>query len=633
MSLNIYSSTKNATIQYAIEELIKYIKLMQKHIVIESSQYKEHSLCIGTLEELGLSLNVEVEDNSLDDYIYIDVCEGKGIISGNNPRSVLLAVYRFLRGLGFSWVRPGAQGEYIPEGDIFRGKVKVEEKPYYRHRGLCIEGAVSYDNVKDIIEWSPKVGLNSYFIQFREAYTFFERWYSHKNNSYKEPGEFNIDKARVFTKELEKEIKKRDLIYHGVGHGWTCEPLGISGLGWDEEKHELSDEVKQYLAEINGQRDIWKGIPLNTNLCYSNPEVRELIIEDIVKYIKENNAVDLLHIWLADGSNNQCECSECIKMRPSDYYIKLLNELDSRLSKENLDTRIVFLIYVDLFWPPEKESIKNKDRFIMMFAPIARVYIDYFKANKDKVEIKPYVRNKVSFPTAIEDNVAYLEAWQNMFKGDSFDFDYHFMWDHLFDPGYFEIAELIYKDVKNLKAIGLNGLISCQLQRTFLPTGLGVYAMAESLWNPHIDFEDIVEYYFLKAFGKEGIKASEYLKELTMLFDPSYMRGVREKVNKETSERFLSIIDFIEEFEQTIDKNLQLENSCHRASWNYLKLHAHMCKLYAKILSLKAKDEKEAWWKTWEELKDFITKEEDKIQPVFDVFQFITTMDKMLKVD
>ena len=49
-----------------------------------------------------------------DDAISIATVAANGIICGNNPRSVLLAVYRYLHVLGCRWVRPGADGEYIP---------------------------------------------------------------------------------------------------------------------------------------------------------------------------------------------------------------------------------------------------------------------------------------------------------------------------------------------------------------------------------------------------------------------------------------------------------------------------------------------------------------------------------------
>ena len=71
--------------------------------------------------------------------------------------------------------------EYVPTLSNLP-PLKLTETPSYRHRCLCIEGAVSFEHVRDNIEWLPRVGMNGYFIQFREGHTFFDRWYSHENN-------------------------------------------------------------------------------------------------------------------------------------------------------------------------------------------------------------------------------------------------------------------------------------------------------------------------------------------------------------------------------------------------------------------------------------------------------------------
>ena len=91
---------------------------------------------------LGLAQH-PLGDARFDDAISIATEGANGVISGNNPRSVLLAVYRYLHLLGCRWVRPGADGEYIPAVDLAHTNVHVAERPSYRHRGICIEGAVS----------------------------------------------------------------------------------------------------------------------------------------------------------------------------------------------------------------------------------------------------------------------------------------------------------------------------------------------------------------------------------------------------------------------------------------------------------------------------------------------------------
>ena len=66
-------------------------------------------------------------------------------------------------------------------------------------------------------------------------------------------------------------------------------------------------------------------------------------------------------------------------MRPSDWYMMIMNEIDEKLEAAGLDTRIVFIAYVDTLWGPEKIGIKNPKRFSLLYAPITRSYCESFR--------------------------------------------------------------------------------------------------------------------------------------------------------------------------------------------------------------------------------------------------------------
>ena len=562
--VKIISFSHDNVVAYAASELKKYLEMMMPERMeasIEISTYRKEECCceksikLGLLEQFGIDKS-EVENGLFDDVIHIDVTGLSGVIGGSNVRSILLGVYRFLHEAGCRWVRPGADGEYIPEKNMNDVIIKLHEKAKYRHRGLCIEGAVSYENMVENIEWAPKVGFNSYFIEFVTPYTFFDRWYSHKYNKYKNPEHLTVEMVQQFTIQLEKEIKKRGLLYHAVGHGWTCEPFGIPGLGWDMETYDIDEETRKYFAEVNGKRDIWHGVPLNTNLCYSNLEGRKKVVDYCADYVLKNSYIDVLHFWLADGVNNHCECDECCKAIPSDFYVKLLNELDVEFTNRGLKTKIVFLLYVDLLWAPEKEKIKNPERFMILFAPITRTYSSPYSTEEFEGQLPMYNRNKLIFPKNVPENIAYLKDWQKMFDGDSLVYEYHFMWDHYNDPGYYDMAKVLLEDIKRLKELKLNGLISDQTQRSFMPTGFGMYLMGRALWNDALEFEDIANDYFSNAFGDDGLKCKEYMATLSKLFDPSYIRGEKGRENKEAAENLAKVKCVVDSFLPFVEKNL-----------------------------------------------------------------------------
>ena len=98
------------------------------------------------------------EDTELDDILYIDMETDGGIIAGDNPRSVLLAVYEYLRQNGCRWLFPGIDGEFIPMQDI--KPVKYRHKPSCRYRGQCNEGAEAQPLMMEAIDFTPKNGMN-----------------------------------------------------------------------------------------------------------------------------------------------------------------------------------------------------------------------------------------------------------------------------------------------------------------------------------------------------------------------------------------------------------------------------------------------------------------------------------------
>lgn len=628
----------NETIIFAGHELSKYFIKMDpnKNVSVESSKAfeymkKENTIWLGTEEHFPIhDINIEITDDIIDS-IYIDINHTSGIISGVNPRSVLLGVYQFLTQAGCRWIRPGEGGEIIPKKCLSDIRVNISKEASYKHRGVCIEGADSLENVLEMVDWLPKMGFNSYFLQFRESFTFFERWYTHKYNPFMEQGEFSIENARDLIEIIKKEICKRGLAYHAVGHDWTCEPFGLEGTGWDPKEYDLSSEITKNFALVNGKREVWQGIPINTNLCYSNDAVREIVIHDIAGYLEKHKEVDILHFWLADGLNNHCECENCVKISPSDIYVKMLNELDSLLSKKGIKTKIVFLIYFELLWPPQTERIKNEDRFILMFAPITRTYSKPFSSNGNMCEIPSFVRNNITLPKSVEENLSFLFAWKKLFKGDSFDFDYHLYFDHYNDPAYYSISKILYSDIKNLKSIGLNGLISCQVQRAFLPTAFPMYLMGKTLWDDTIQFEEIAEDYFKHAFGEDGMLCKEYFSQLSLAFNPPYLRNETEQISREAAEEFSKIPDIIESFSKIIIKNLHHEDKNIAESWRFLEYHSKICSKLASILVCKAKGDNEKKLNLWSSLKEYVLKNEADFQKAFDVQMFISAMNNKIE--
>ena len=628
----IISIGDHATVRLAAQELRTYLERATGQTGnLESRQAYQAdlpALWVGLSEHfISVPLHAvalhAVRDVHLDDAIAIDTHGDTGIITGNNPRSVLIAAYRYLHELGCRWVRPAPDGDYIPHVDLAKTIITVNETPSYRHRGICIEGSVSREHVLEIIRWLPKVGMNSYFVQFREAFTFFERYASSQGQV------ITIEDTRQIVDDIVAEAKARDLLYHAVGHGWTCEPFGMRGLGWDYPPEPVPPESVQFLAQVNGARELWGGVPLNTNLCYSNPEVRRRITEAIAEYAQTHPSTDIIHFWLADGWNNHCECELCCGTShgtsPSDFYVKMLNEVDVLLTQRELNTRIVFLIYFDLLWPPVREKIAHPERFILMFAPITRTYSRAFAVDQALPELPPFVLNKLSFPRSVEENVSFLRAWQGEFEQpiDSFDFDYHLMWDHANDPGQMQTARVLHRDLQLLRDLDLDGFNSCQVQRASFPTGLSMTIMGWTLWNRERAFEPMVEDYFAAAYGPDGAQVRAYLERLSELFDPVYLRGEKADQGAQAAAKLHLVPDAIAAFEPVVEQHIDgVSDDCWRQSWQLLRVHGMLATLLAQALESRALGKTDESLQRWETLKAFMTTHQADLDSTFDDWLF-----------
>ena len=106
-------------IDFAAEELKEYLRMMMPRcgeIAINYDPKATTGFRLGLLEDFGLPC--EAEDVVLDDIVHIDTDLEGGILAGSNPRTVLFAVYRYLRLNGCRWLFPGVDGEYVPIADI-----------------------------------------------------------------------------------------------------------------------------------------------------------------------------------------------------------------------------------------------------------------------------------------------------------------------------------------------------------------------------------------------------------------------------------------------------------------------------------------------------------------------------------
>ena len=366
--------------------------LILDRVKSETSAYAKEELSSYLIKMAGVSNRARIElmlidpDRDIkmsDDRYIIEITDGVGFIRGSNSRSILLGVYAYLKQLGCRFLRPGPLGEIVPESDL-SGVCSVDFSPFYTSRVEVIEGAIDEVISIETIKWLPKVGYNGYFIQYAPPYNFLKRWYLHELNPYKQPEEFSYEDAVEVAASIESFAAKLGLQLWEIGHGYMFYPFGMNyGPEWTNR---LSDEVRPYVALVDGKREIHDNSISYTNLCYTDPVVKQKIAAFFVDYMKKHPHCDVLAIGLADGSANNCTCERCMQKSVSDIYVDLLNEIDAALTANGIDVKIKLSHYVDTRWAPETSRFNNIDRYISG-AAATRKYSQTYIAEKFEGEL------------------------------------------------------------------------------------------------------------------------------------------------------------------------------------------------------------------------------------------------------
>ncbi len=606
-------------IGFAKEELEKYTKILGVETQIE----------LGLFEKFGEF--VEVEDPRRDDAYIISVKNKKGFIAGSNERSVIFGVYRLLEEWGIVWVRPGPNGTKYPEKCAAQD-IEIREAASKRNRIMCIEGAVSIENVLDMIEWMTKVGFNGYYIQFTNAFVFFDRWYSHMRSTVKEPEPFNNELADKYVAQMTYEIKRRGLMLHRMGHGWHCRAFGVPDAGWYQYKdEEIPQEYIKLCAMVDGERKCWNNRPLQTQLCYSNPYVIEKMTDEVLNYALKHPETDAIYFWLGDGGKF-CECDECSKLSITDNYINMVDIITRKLHEHNIKSQVIFSGVARGI--PEKKWIEHSENAMLMFAPINRTMAYTFPENYDYDTTLPtYDIRKQEQPKTSAEYFSFLYHWKKVYKGEVIDFDYHLMWDFMLDAGGEEIAKVAHTDIKNCDNLGVNGYISCQLQRNAFPSSIAMTSIAKTLWNSNTDFEAMRRKLYAATFGEDAVeRLCEYFSLLSDCFKMGVIRNQIPYDCEEVKADMKRAKKAMDEFKEVIDAHLSVENPCQKDSWIYLSHHRVMYSLIAESIyeRLCANYEKANALK--DEAVHYGFVHEDEVQPVLDTMFFCRMMNERINL-
>lgn len=586
------------TISFAADELKKYLWTMMPtlgNMPISLDPQATDGFRLGLLEDFGLPN--EAKDPMWDDVVHIDTTAEGGILAGSNPRSVLFAVYRFLRLNGCRWFYPGPEGEYVPMKDI--EPQQYHKMADHRVRGYTIEGDPSMEQVTYWVDYQAKLEMNLFVPS--DPYVYLRRYYQRRNLEQNRPPEMvTPEQCTQWMRTLESDALKRGLMLKEGGHGKIPAVLGLNPADREEYRSgekQIPDSIRPYLALMNGKRDLFRKDIYYTNLCMSQPEVRRRLVQYTADKVQNNPHLCMSGLGFADGTRNHCECEECSKLNPSDFQIMIANELDEELTRRgDTTTKVALSTYVDMMFPQVQEKIKNPDRFWIQFTPISRSYASSITEDTVLPEPLPYIRNGWTPPKGIDQCMALFQARRKGMDLPAYAYEYHFWRAQFRDPGLMIVSRRIYEDVRSLKLVDIDGYQQDGSNKHFFPHGFHQFIHAETLVNRDCDYDALLDDYFSLLFGKDYKEVLSYLNGVSEAFGEKYMagedraEGAKDPLhNPARAEKLERVFELAAVARALVKKNAKPNVRVQALAWRLLERHTEFCEGMAEVFIAKCR--------------------------------------------
>ncbi len=263
-----------------------------------------------------------------------------------------------------------------------------------------------------------------------------------------------------------------------------------------------------------------------------------------------------------------------------------------------------------------------------MFAPISRTFDSSYQIPASLPAVPEYRRNQVVLPVHLDENLAFLKAWQKTFTGDSFIYDYPLGRAHYGDFGYVHIARTISEDIRQLRRLGLNGYISCQELRCGSPNFLPNYVMGRMLLDPEASFEETAGEYFRAAYGDSHLQVRQYLTDLSGLCNCDYFNGKGERTRAEVAQDMEKAVRLTAKFQKNHASQDGAEGNAEGLFHKLLDYHSRYIILLEKAIQYLAEGKDTKAQECWERFQECISRHEAEFQPFLDVYRITEVSSK-----
>lgn len=388
------------------------------------------------------SFTIQTEDNHI-------------VLIGKNNRGTLYASYHLLKKIGIKFLAPNydfyeGNAEIIPDFKTVQVEAfdTLEEPDMKLRRKYIEEGwSVNSQNIKELVDWMAKNGLNIL------------------NTTYNYAGVGNM-KWDDLRESAIPELKKRGIDAEVGGHGFE------SFLS----KEEFQEEHPDWFFDDNVIFDV------------TNDDAVKGYVNEVVNYLKERPEIKIFDSWPPDQIIWPDSTLE--KFGNGSYaYAYVVNKLTDAVHKELPGVRIGAIAYQSHLDPPDAEYMFNKDT-IIDFAPIAR-----------SQSIPIYEGKNKQFTDIID-------QWKDAYDGDFAIYTYYRRYSYHSVP--VVLAKLIGQDLPYYQERGVNGISMYSEPADWLTFELSHLLVADMSWDTSIDVDQYIKSYVESRYGLASAEMRAY---------------------------------------------------------------------------------------------------------------------------
>ncbi|MBW7995126.1 MAG: DUF4838 domain-containing protein [Candidatus Glassbacteria bacterium] len=499
-------------------------------------------------------LDREIESASGDAFIIRSGrLDGKNtiVIRGKTRSGTLYGVYHLLNLLGCRWYAPGPDGEIIPRRDrLVLGNLDITRQPAAEIRGFWVSNGKVEAEVNDMT-WEGRLtdrGDDAFFTWMaRNRLNFFwnreEEWRSMKKLG------IGLTAGEHVTYY---ELLRADKPYpydHSLFHDDGSLPEDPYPVG-DEYRGDLDNDGTLSYAEAHPE---WYGItregerffpvrPFGTNYCTSSESGFAELMKNIIVYLRNGDGhnADTFSFWPLDGGE-WCSCARCSAedKNDTDILLELVYKIRQGLKQAyhtgelDRDIPVHSLIYVQTKTLPSRElpADFDYDNIVLTYFPIGRCYAHNFNDT-----------------LCTEVNCKYLQVlldWSSescLYRG-------KLLLGEYYNISGFRDLPLVFKttmanDIPFYLNSGIAGLH--YMHPSIAEMGvrrLINYQLAQTLWDPELDTDQLLDDYFNSLYGPAAPAMKEFydLLETAVANVKAWRYYLRPRINAVASGRADSI--------------------------------------------------------------------------------------------